>query len=98
MKLPDTSKSWFNKSMNIEECEKFCKRNCSCTAYANLDVRNGGSGCLLWFDNIMDIKKLSSGGQDVYIRVAASELGANTLFSSVMFLYIGSDLTPPYKN
>ncbi|PNY06072.1 serine/threonine protein kinase [Trifolium pratense] len=74
MKLPDTSKSWFNKSMNLDECERFCKRNCNCTAYANLDVRNGGSGCLLWFNSIMDVKKLSSGGQDIYIRVAASEL------------------------
>ncbi|KEH38828.1 S-locus lectin kinase family protein [Medicago truncatula] len=81
MKLPDTSKSWFNKSMNLEECERFCIRNCSCTAYANLDVRDGGSGCLLWFNNILDVRKLPSGGQDLYIRVAdsasASELGLN---------------------
>ncbi|XP_058779918.1 G-type lectin S-receptor-like serine/threonine-protein kinase At4g27290 isoform X1 [Vicia villosa] len=76
MKLPDTSKSWFNKSINLEECERFCLRNCSCTAYANLDIRDGGSGCLIWFKNILDVKKLSSGGQDFYMRVAASELAA----------------------
>ncbi|KAI5412097.1 hypothetical protein KIW84_056960, partial [Lathyrus oleraceus] len=78
MKLPDTSKSWFNKSINLEECERLCLRNCSCTAYANLDIRDGGSGCLIWFNNILDVKKLSYGGQDFYMRVAASELGANT--------------------
>nr|KYP58816.1 Putative serine/threonine-protein kinase receptor [Cajanus cajan] len=77
MKLPDTSTSWFDKSMNLVECEKFCKKNCSCTAYANLDIRKGGSGCLLWFNNIVDVRKLTSGGQDLYIRVAASELGHN---------------------
>ncbi|GAU26330.1 hypothetical protein TSUD_101630 [Trifolium subterraneum] len=78
MKLPDTSKSWYNKSMNLDECERFCLRNCSCTAYASLDIRNGGSGCLIWFNNILDVRKLSSGGQDLYIRVAASELDHNT--------------------
>lgn len=86
VKLPDTSRSWFDKNMNLEECEKFCLRNCSCTAYANLDIRDGGSGCLVWFNNIVDVRKLSSGGQDLYIRVAASELGANTLFPILLFL------------
>ncbi|XP_027342924.1 G-type lectin S-receptor-like serine/threonine-protein kinase At4g27290 [Abrus precatorius] len=77
VKLPDTSTSWFDKSMGLEECKNFCLKNCSCTAYANLDIRNGGSGCLLWFNNIVDVRKLTSGGQDLYIRVAASELGHN---------------------
>ncbi|KAG4384476.1 hypothetical protein GLYMA_13G283266v4 [Glycine max] len=77
MKLPDTSISWFDRSMNLEECENICLRNSSCSTYANLDVRDGGSGCLLWFNNIVDVRKLTSGGQDFYIRVAASELGHN---------------------
>ncbi|KAK7324622.1 hypothetical protein VNO77_28337 [Canavalia gladiata] len=77
MKLPNTSTSWYDRSMNLEECEKFCLKNCSCIAYANLDVRDGGSGCLLWFNNIVDMRKLTSGGQDLYIRVPASELGHN---------------------
>ncbi|XP_057450962.1 G-type lectin S-receptor-like serine/threonine-protein kinase At4g27290 [Lotus japonicus] len=77
MKLPDTSASWFHRSMKLEECEKFCLKNCSCSAYASLDIRDGGSGCLLWFNNIMDLRKLNSGGQDLYIRVAASEYEHN---------------------
>ncbi|MED6226953.1 hypothetical protein PIB30_108857, partial [Stylosanthes scabra] len=44
MKLPDTSSSMYNKAMNIEECRESCLKNCSCTAYANMDIRNGGSG------------------------------------------------------
>ncbi|KAJ1379402.1 S-locus glycoprotein domain [Sesbania bispinosa] len=75
MKLPDTSSSWYNKTMSLEECQKSCLKNCSCVAYANLDTRNGGSGCLLWFNNVLDVKKFSQwGGQDLYVRVPASEL------------------------
>ncbi|CAN6684332.1 unnamed protein product [Malus baccata var. baccata] len=75
VKLPDTSNSWFNKSMSLKECKGLCLGKCSCTACANLDIREGGSGCVLWFDNLTDIKEFTpSGGQDLYIRVAASEL------------------------
>ncbi|KAH1247594.1 G-type lectin S-receptor-like serine/threonine-protein kinase [Glycine max] len=74
MKLPDTSSSWFNKTMNLGECQKSCLKNCSCTAYANLDIRNGGSGCLLWFNILVDMRNFSLWGQDFYIRVPASEL------------------------
>ncbi|KHN36763.1 G-type lectin S-receptor-like serine/threonine-protein kinase [Glycine soja] len=97
MKLPDTSISWFDRSMNLEECENICLRNSSCSTYANLDVRDGGSGCLLWFNNIVDVRELTSGGQDFYIRVAASELGADTLFSSA-FLILAFPLKHTRKN
>ncbi|XP_040362118.1 G-type lectin S-receptor-like serine/threonine-protein kinase At4g27290 isoform X1 [Rosa chinensis] len=75
VKLPNTEQSWFNRSMNLKECEMVCLKNCSCTAYANLDITDGGSGCLLWFGNLIDIRNLTVNGQDIYIRMAASELG-----------------------
>ncbi|XP_059441315.1 G-type lectin S-receptor-like serine/threonine-protein kinase At4g27290 isoform X2 [Corylus avellana] len=75
VKLPDTSSSWYNKSMTLQECEGMCLKNCSCTAYSTLDVRGGGSGCLLWFGSLVDIREFSEGGQDFYIRMAISELG-----------------------
>ncbi|KAK4286002.1 hypothetical protein QN277_002620 [Acacia crassicarpa] len=74
VKLPDTSSSRFNKTMSLEECRQSCLRNCSCTAYANLDIRDGGSGCLVWFKDLIDMKQLPQGGQDIFIRVPASEL------------------------
>ncbi|XP_057458962.1 G-type lectin S-receptor-like serine/threonine-protein kinase At4g27290 [Lotus japonicus] len=74
MKLPDTSSSWFNKTMSLEECQMKCLRNCTCVAYANLDISNGGSGCLLWFNNLVDVRKFSQRGQDLHVRVPASEL------------------------
>ena len=75
MKVPDTSSSWFSKTVNLEECQKLCLKNCSCTACANLDIRNGESGCLLWFDDLIDMKMYHEEGQDLYFRVPASELG-----------------------
>ena len=83
VKLPDTSSSWFDRNMNLRECEELCLKNCSCRAYANLDIRNGGSGCLLWFADLVDLVVLQMGGQDLYIRVAASELGI--LFAFILF-------------
>ncbi|KAG4390253.1 hypothetical protein GLYMA_06G258101v4 [Glycine max] len=74
MKLPDTSSSWFSKIMNLHECQNSCLKNCSCSAYANLDIRDGGSGCLLWFNTLVDLRKFTESGQDLYIRLPASEL------------------------
>ncbi|KAL0399322.1 UNVERIFIED_CONTAM: G-type lectin S-receptor-like serine/threonine-protein kinase [Sesamum radiatum] len=56
IKMPDSQFTWFNESFTLEECEAECLRNCSCMAYSNLDVRRGGSGCLLWFGDLVDIR------------------------------------------
>lgn len=85
IKLPDTRWSWYNYNMTLKECEKICLKNCSCMAYSNTDVRGKGSGCLLWFDDLIDITKLSGSGQDIYIRMASSELGM-TLFQKRSYL------------
>ncbi|CAL5405742.1 unnamed protein product [Camellia sinensis] len=75
VKLPDTRYCWFNESMTLDECRIGCLKNCSCRAYANMDIRGGGSGCFLWFGDLIDIRTYSTNGQDVYVKVAASELG-----------------------
>ncbi|XP_057750076.1 G-type lectin S-receptor-like serine/threonine-protein kinase At4g27290 isoform X2 [Arachis stenosperma] len=74
MKLPDTSFSWFSEILSLEDCRNKCLENCSCTSYSNLYVLDGGSGCLLWFDDMVDMRRFTQGGQDLYIRVPASEL------------------------
>ncbi|KAK0600224.1 hypothetical protein LWI29_012840 [Acer saccharum] len=77
IKLPDFS--WSNNSMNIKECEAECFKNCSCRAYANSDV-SGGSGCLMWFGDLTDIRDCPPGlgwEQDIFLRVPASELVQN---------------------
>nr|XP_043618225.1 G-type lectin S-receptor-like serine/threonine-protein kinase At4g27290 [Erigeron canadensis] len=76
VKLPDTRQSWYNVSMTLDECEMACRRNCSCTAYASLDIR--GIGCLLWFDDLIDIREYDA-KHNLYIRLAASELAGNKI-------------------
>jgi hypothetical protein len=86
VKVPDTSSSWFSKELNLEECRNSCLRNGSCVAYANIDIHNRGSGCLIWFNNLMDVRKFSKWGQDLYVRVSPSELGAQ------LFIFLHSKL------
>ncbi|KAM6585094.1 hypothetical protein CsatB_012096 [Cannabis sativa] len=57
--------------LSIEDCKEICLRNCSCSAYA----LSGVSGCMLWFDeDLIDMTEYNVGGQDLYIKMAASEL------------------------
>lgn len=81
VKVPETKHSWYNYSIDLEGCENICLANCSCTAYANLDIRNGGSGCLIWFNDLIDTRYVTDSGHDIYVKVAASELGMKLLFS-----------------
>jgi hypothetical protein len=82
VKLPDTRTSSFNMTMDLEECRRVCLMNCSCTAYSTLNITDG-TGCLLWFEDLLDIREYTETGQDFYIRLSASDLGMNSfiLFS-----------------
>ncbi|GAB4850688.1 hypothetical protein Ancab_039909 [Ancistrocladus abbreviatus] len=75
MKLPDTRYAWYNTKMTLDECRKQCLQNCSCVAHSNIYVTDEGSGCLLWIDVLIDLEVYTTNGQDLYVRVAASELG-----------------------
>ncbi|KAK1391216.1 Receptor-like serine/threonine-protein kinase [Heracleum sosnowskyi] len=77
VKLPDTRWSWYNMSMNLVECEEKCLKDCNCTAYSNTDIRDGGSGCLLWFGGVNDMRGYSDDGQDLFVRMPKSELKGN---------------------
>ncbi|KAK1391559.1 Receptor-like serine/threonine-protein kinase [Heracleum sosnowskyi] len=92
VKLPDTQRSWFDTNMSLDECESVCLKNCSCTAYANTDIRGHGSGCLLWFNELIDIRDEKENGEDLYIRMSASEL-AKKGRSKVRFIFIPILLT-----
>ncbi|XVE80250.1 hypothetical protein DITRI_Ditri14bG0124600 [Diplodiscus trichospermus] len=67
--------------MSLKECEELCLRNCSCTAYANLDIREG-IGYLVWFNELVDMTEFNEDGQDIYIRLAKTDLGSCSLTSS----------------
>jgi hypothetical protein len=48
----------------------------------------GGSGCVLWFGSLVDIREFSEGGQDLYIRMAISELGTISLLFFLFGLFL----------
>ncbi|KAK8706111.1 hypothetical protein V6N13_049688 [Hibiscus sabdariffa] len=73
VKTPDTTTSWANKTMDIKECRDRCLKNCSCMGYSNLYITGGGSGCVMWFGDLLTIKQLQTQGQDLNIRVSASQ-------------------------
>ncbi|MED6162455.1 hypothetical protein PIB30_070575 [Stylosanthes scabra] len=74
LKLPNTERaSWLNSSMSLDQCANLCMKNCSCTAYAALDIR--GSGCLFWHDELIDIRVLSDPQQDLYVRMSKKDIG-----------------------
>nr|XP_043619839.1 receptor-like serine/threonine-protein kinase SD1-8 [Erigeron canadensis] len=77
-KLPESSKAFVNKTMNLDECREMCKRNCSCTAYANMNITGSGSGCVIWAVDLLDMRQYvesEGSGQDLYVRVVKSDAG-----------------------
>ncbi|KAK0599981.1 hypothetical protein LWI29_010414 [Acer saccharum] len=86
LKLPDATNSWVNRSMNLEQCRVKCLENTSCMAYSNLDIRGGGSGCAMWFGDLIDIKQLSNDVQDLFIRMSALELDLSNVVVVVIVL------------
>ncbi|PHT83586.1 hypothetical protein T459_12029, partial [Capsicum annuum] len=92
LKLPDTQYSWFDVSMTLHECKKDCLRNCLCVSYSNLDIHNAGSGCLLLYGDLIDIRELP-GGQDIHTRMANSELGSKKTKLVVLSLSLLSGVT-----
>ncbi|RRT49061.1 hypothetical protein B296_00035236 [Ensete ventricosum] len=78
-KLPDTSRAVVNRSLNLQQCRDACLRNCSCTGYAAASVNSSGiwNGCIMWTTGLTDLRVYVSGGQDLYVRVAAADLGTS---------------------
>lgn len=64
-----------------------CLRNYSCTAYANSNIK-GGSGCLLWFDDLIDIRYFTQNGLEFYVRMVALKLGVKYFFFFGVFIQI----------
>ncbi|XP_076905060.1 G-type lectin S-receptor-like serine/threonine-protein kinase At4g27290 [Bidens hawaiensis] len=81
MKLTDTQNALFSAGLSLQECEVACKDNCSCTAFANPNMTAGGVGCLLWFGDLVYVRVYAQNGQDLHVRLAATELSGMLLVS-----------------
>ncbi|KAL6198036.1 hypothetical protein ACLB2K_027828 [Fragaria x ananassa] len=70
----------------FEDCKMLCLKNCSCLAYAYVNT----IGCLVWSNYLIDIRVFPSDGEDLYIRLAHSELdGAKPIKLIVSLTAIG---------
>lgn len=74
VKMPDSKRFVVNQSHTSDmDCRGSCLRNCSCTAYAE----NSFIGCVVWFGDLVDMRKYSERGQDVFIKMDALEIGSH---------------------
>ncbi|WOL06021.1 hypothetical protein Cni_G14753 [Canna indica] len=67
MKLPDTENATANPSKGLDECKGLCLKDCSCTAYAI----SGPNGCVIWHDDLVDLRSFVDGGDVLYVRLAS---------------------------
>lgn len=79
VKYPDTTNSTIDKKIDFHECRSKCLANCSCTAftryYSAAAVGSGEPrGCIMWYGQLIDIRKFPFGGQNMCLKVPASEL------------------------
>ncbi|TQD88165.1 hypothetical protein C1H46_026226 [Malus baccata] len=74
VKVPDSSRARVNMSLSLKGCEQECMKNCSCMAYTSADERGGGTGCVMWYGDLIDTRTFSNVGQDLYVRVDAATL------------------------
>ncbi|XP_057796002.1 G-type lectin S-receptor-like serine/threonine-protein kinase At4g27290 isoform X1 [Salvia miltiorrhiza] len=75
MKLPDARNTTFDdRKMLPADCEAECLKNCSCTAYKQLDIREETSGCLFYYGELFDARTMAVGGDELYIRIASADL------------------------
>ena len=89
VKLPDTRNATADAGIGLEECRERCLANCSCVAYAASDIRGGagaGHGCIIWSGDIVDVRYVDK-GQDLYLRLAKSELGTHRTDQNARFFH-----------
>ncbi|KAM5552125.1 hypothetical protein ABKV19_026801 [Rosa sericea] len=71
LKVPDFHEYLSSLAIDrFEDCKIKCLSNCSCRAYAYVN----NIGCLVWYKDLIDIQQFPSLGEDLYVRLADSEL------------------------
>ncbi|KHN28390.1 G-type lectin S-receptor-like serine/threonine-protein kinase At4g27290 [Glycine soja] len=76
LKVPDTKRTHVDQTLDIEQCRTKCLNDCSCMAYTNSNISGAGSGCVMWFGDLLDIKlySVAESGRRLHIRLPPSEL------------------------
>jgi hypothetical protein len=94
MKLPEATNATVYPGMTLDQCRQVCLSNCSCRAYAAANVSGGVSrGCVIWAVDLLDMRLFPTDVEDVYIRLAQSEIDALNAAGSdsdTIFLFLGT--------
>lgn len=84
MKVPDNLHQV--SAFSQDGCKTQCETNCSCLAYAyHLNI-----GCMIWTEGLIDTQEFSAGGIELFLRLAASELGEP--YTKCIFWYLHINL------
>lgn len=75
MKLPEDGECINGSSYSVEECENVCLKDCDCKSFALVESRKSQRVCVKWTGVLKGMRTYTFGGQDLYIRVAASDNG-----------------------
>ncbi|KAJ0983484.1 hypothetical protein J5N97_011739 [Dioscorea zingiberensis] len=97
-KLADTTNATVDMSLSLLECRTKCLNTCECSAYAPADVQNGGTGCIIWTNELTDLRVFVDdgyNGQDLYLRLAAADLGNPNPRVNDLELSRGNDIELP---
>ncbi|RCV42086.1 hypothetical protein SETIT_9G187200v2 [Setaria italica] len=80
MKLPESANATVDMSLGLDECRQACLGNCGCRAYASANVSSSGpgTGCFMWTGDLLDMRQFGNGGQNLFVRLAASDLPLST--------------------
>ncbi|CAI0428004.1 unnamed protein product [Linum tenue] len=75
VKLSDSSGAvWIGKDDSGElSCERKCRKQCSCSAYTEIDDALKIKGCLLWYGELVDTVYFPASSQELYVRVEVEE-------------------------
>ncbi|XP_050210011.1 G-type lectin S-receptor-like serine/threonine-protein kinase B120 isoform X2 [Mercurialis annua] len=80
-KLPDFA-DLIDRRQISGSCEEICLRNCSCKGYADVD----NIGCMIWYENLIDIQDFGKPGIVMHLRLADSEFDESKLSRTVIAL------------
>ncbi|KAH7676968.1 S-receptor-like serine/threonine-protein kinase protein [Dioscorea alata] len=94
--LPETSKAILYTNLSLNECGARCLKNCLCTAYATANNIGVGIGCIIWVTELIDLRMSSYAAQNVFVRLAAADLGKSSKESQskLMVLIVVFSMAP----
>ncbi|XP_028801029.1 G-type lectin S-receptor-like serine/threonine-protein kinase At1g11330 [Neltuma alba] len=81
VKVPDFAEL---SSASEETCRSQCLENCTCIAYSY----SPEIGCMSWKGNLIDIQQFSTGGLDLYVRLAHSDLEKETHARKIIIITV----------